>query len=177
MTPYLYNPLSSASASHSIKAKAEYPEIVRDVLALLRANPPSMDDWDEWFAITTVPWFDSVLSFKRLTLGAVLHTMEHEGLVFRLWNYVGTAKSSSHPYVADRFRRLIADQKNQIMPLSPSPANAVLTLIYEEASCSEEIKKIIDDHRVEQAGQRRPNRPKRSVTSPPRRVRILQRVL
>jgi len=162
----LYHPLSSASASHSANAQEAYPEIVRDVLDILRANPPRTGEWDDWHAETTVPWLHDILEVPRLTLGAVLHTMEHEGLVFRLWNYVGTARSSSQPYVADEFRNLITDQPSQIMPLSPLPANALLNLIYEEATCSEVIQKIIDDHRVEQAGQRRSNRPARIIFRP-----------
>jgi len=176
---YLYNPLSSASASHSVNAKASYPEIVQRVLDILLANPPHTVEWDDWHAITTAQWLrrNGMEDVSVLTLGAVVHTMEHEGLAFRLWNYVGTSKSSSQPYVADEFRYLIVDQKNQIMPRSPLPANAVLNLIYEESSCSEEIKKIIEDCRAEQARQRRANRPERAIFGPPRKRTIPRSVL
>lgn len=168
---YLYHPLSSASASHSTRARATYPDTVRSVLAILQENPPRADQWDDWHAETTAPWLHDRLGTPRLTLGAVLHTMEHEGLVFRLWNYVGTTKSLSQPYVAAQFRALITDKANQIMSPSPLPANALLSLIYEEPSCSPQIRKIIDNHRTEQAGQRRANRPARTTTAAPRRFR------
>lgn len=165
---YLYNPLSSASATHSAAAQAAYPDVAQRVLALLRANPPYTIEWDDWHADTTVAWFEAALpDIPRLTLGAAIHIMEHDGFVFRLWNYCGTETSYAHPYVVDDFRGRIADQANQILLPSPLKPNVLITLISEEVSCSDEIRKIIADYRIEQAGQRKSNRPQRIILGPP----------